>query len=307
MVVSCFLDKVISSSLEKSNTIAEGELSVWNDILNQRVNADIIIQGSSRAWVHFDPSMITDSTGLSCYNIGVDGHHFLMQDIRFKILEKYNHEPKLIIHSLETSTLSNRRDLYNSNQFLPYMLDYSKDFRDPLQKFNGFVLYDFYIPLIRYYGNYYVLSQLVLNRVKSVENAGRIKGFRGKILKWNDDLKNAKAKFTSKEAIVDRATFNAFNAYLVSSKKKDIQVVLVYPPEYIEGQGFISNRGEIINMYQELSKKYDIPFIDFSNNFLSYKREYFYNSTHMNKEGAELFTAELIKIMKERNLFAGLQ
>ena len=56
---------------------------------------------------------------------------------------------------------------------------------------------------------------------------------------------------------------------------------------------------EIISLYQHFSEKYDIPFLDYSNDELSYSTKYFYNSQHLNRTGAELFTAKLADDLME--------
>lgn len=303
VVISYILDTLVSNRLSESKTIAMGEYSVWNDIFSGNINSDILIQGSSRAWVHFNPKIITDSTGISCYNIGVDGHHFSMQNIRENILLKYNKKPKLIIYSLETGTLSKREDLYNINQFLPYVLKYKNDLKKPLLSFDGFDQFDFEVPLIRYYGNFVVVGQLLSSLRHNNPMEGRERGFKGQKSSWNGDLDRAKAKFASMEVKIDNETTKLFRQYLSNCKKNGIRVVLVYSPEYIEGQEFISNRSRIIKLYQQLSREYEIPFIDFSNDEICLEKQYFYNATHMNSKGADLFTEKLIKVMKEQRLF----
>jgi lysophospholipase L1-like esterase len=52
----------------------------------------------------------------------------------------------------------------------------------------------------------------------------------------------------------------------------------------------------------QISIKYKIPFIDFSKDSMSYNKEYFYNATHLNKKGADLFTEKLIKKIKNQQL-----
>ena len=42
--------------------------------------------------------------------------------------------------------------------------------------------------------------------------------------------------------------------------------------------------------------------IRFSTDAISYQKKYFYNSVHMNKTGAELFTAKLIDTLKQSNM-----
>jgi len=81
-------------------------------------------------------------------------------------------------------------------------------------------------------------------------------------------------------------------------------VIFVYTPEYIEGQKFISNRNDVLGIVSRFSTKYDIPFYDFSNDSITFQRQYFYNTMHLNKAGAEKFTNGLIGKLKESKLIA---
>lgn len=299
-MVAFIADYLITNQLRKSQVISRGEIEVWNDILSGKVNSDAIILGSSRAWVNFNPTIITSKTQISCYNIGIDGHPFLMQYYRYNILKKFNKTPKLLIISLDVNSLTRRPDLYNSDQFLPFLLTNRIDFEEPLLKFKGFNNYDFELPLVRYYGNSFVLLEMLKNYNNN--ETGRVKGFKGQNKKWNNDLKNAKLKHNSIRVEVDHFTLNLFHEFIKNCKREGTNIVFVYSPEYIEGQKFINNRERIISLYKEIGREYNIPFINFSSDDLSLNKKYFYNSAHLNNEGADLFTEKLIVKLKVGNI-----
>ena len=50
---------------------------------------------------------------------------------------------------------------------------------------------------------------------------------------------------------------------------------------------------EIHQMYYDLSMRYELPMLDYSNCYLSQDTTYFYNATHLNKTGSDLFSAQL--------------
>ena len=297
---SFVLDSFFSTKLKQQSTLVKGEYDVWDDIFEGKIKSDIIIIGSSRAWVHFNPSIITDKTKYSAYNIGLDGHPFFLQKTRFDVLKKYNKNPKLLIVSLESNSLFKRPDLYNHHQFLPYLRSNKEDLKKDLLQFKGFNSYDFELPLTRFYGNFYILKELFLN----YKNTSKIrtKGFKGEEKEWTKDFKKAKKKYNSINVKVDEITSQKFKNFIKENIKEDINVVLVYSPEYIEGQNFISNRDSIVDIYKNISKDNSIPFIDFSKDSICYKKKYFYNATHLNKKGANLFTNKLIDTLKERKL-----
>ena len=100
------------------------------------------------------------------------------------------------------------------------------------------------------------------------------------------------------EIPLDKKTIILFDRFLRECKIQKIEIIFVYSPEYIEGQRFVKNKNQIMATYRKFSMKYNIPFYDYSNDSMSYKKEYFYNALHLNKTGAELFTKRLIDTLK---------
>lgn len=286
-------DVFLSSNLKKSNSFAAGEYPVWNDIIGGKVNSDIVIYGSSRAWVHINPKKIENKLKTSTYNLGIDGHNFWLQNFRHKQLLKYNKKPKLIIYSLDIFTLQNNSELYNYEQFFPYML-WNKEFKNTIIGSNDYQNFEFTVPLLRYFGRYNAIKT-AFEMALSPENnpTERIKGYQGQDLQWNNDLENAEKKMGSYKAILNPLSILKFETFMKECKDLNIKIVFVYSPEYIEGQKFIENRNKIIKIYSDLSKKYSIPFYNFSNDKICYNKNYFYNSAHMKKLGAELFSNQL--------------
>jgi len=296
------LDLFISYNLKKSNTYVDGEYSTWNDLYNGEINADIVIYGSSRAWVHINPALFEKSFGLATYNLGIDGHNFWLQYLRHKTLLQYNKKPKYIILSVDIYSLQKRGDLYNYEQFLPYML-LEKDIKNYTSSYKGFSSLDYYYPLIRYVGNKNAVMQSIANSLLFFKSKPkRIKGYEGQDRNWNNDLFKAKQKIKHYEGKLDAASLKLFNNFLKECDEKDIKVILAYTPEYVDGQSFVKNRKEIITLFENFSEKYKIPFLDYSANEICTKKEYFYNASHLNKRGATLFTNMLIKDLKEKSI-----
>lgn len=290
-------DYILSKYLAKSNDFAAGEVNVWQDIYSGKINSDLVIYGSSRAWVHINPKIIEDSLKISSYNLGIDGHNFWLQYYRHKELLKFNRMPSMIILSLDIFTLQKRLDLYNYRQFLPFML-WDRDSYQYTSSYLGFSVYDYYIPLIRYFkeSKSFIIALKCIMHYKT--NPARVKGYMGKDVKWNNDLAKAKSKMDNFEIKPDSSTIKLFEEFIIECKKNGIKLMLVYSPEYIEGQNFVKNRKDIISKYQNFANKYDLQFIDFSNDTLSLKKDFFYNSEHLNKEGSAIFTKKLIKYIK---------
>ena len=304
IIIAYFVDVFISKNLKYSNRYAEKEYPTWNAIYEGKINSDLLIFGSSRAWIHIDPIMISDSLGISSYNLGIDGHNFWLQDLRYRELLKHNKRPKFIICSLDYFTLKKNKELYNSEQFLPYML-WNKDIKNSTISYEGFSTIDYEIPLLRYYGNYNAVETALRFSLGRLSNPiTRVKGYQGRDEVWNSDFDNAKASIKRLEVTLDKPTIVLFENFLKECKSNNIKLIFVYTPEYIEGQKFVSNREQIFGLYNKFSEEYQIPFYDFSNDSISYQKKYFYNASHLNKLGSQLFTKKLIDTLKSSDVLS---
>ncbi len=293
ILLANFADKKISTTLKKSNRIAMDEYSVWNDIYSGKASSEILILGSSRAWVHINPAILETCFNMSAYNLGVDGQNFIIQDLRFQQYLKYNTKPKTVIYSLDVFSMLKAKDLYNQEGFLPYMLDH-KEMSESILKFNGFEYLDFYIPLIRYFGLKKSRDEaLKFTLANPINNERRVKGFESQDKPWNGDFEVEQKKLKSINFPVDNTSAEDFENFVRNSKRDNINILFVYTPEYFEAQNFVSNRREIMDFYQDISKKYKIPFLDFSGDVICKSRENFYNAEHLNRKGADLFNAKL--------------
>lgn len=294
IILSIPFDYLLSNKLKELNNFAHGENLVWNDILGGRINKDLVIYGSSRAWVHINPMLIEKKLGLTAYNLGVNGLSYRHQELRHKLFLAYNQKPKFILYSVDINTLIKQNNLYNSIQFLPYMM-YNSTIYDYTINYNAFKNIDYIIPLIRYYGQRESLKSAFSAAILGDnQKLVRINGFMGQKREWNNDLAVAKKNIENYTVEIDKNTLNEFSQFLENAKFNKIRVVLIYSPEYIQGQKFISNRQDVVNVFENLASKYNIPFLDYSGDNISFKRKNFYNSLHLNSDGAEIFTLKLI-------------
>ena len=288
------VDILISNSIKKQNNLNNGEIGIWNDIYDSQLNSECLIYGSSRAWIHFDPAIIEEKTGFSAYNLGLDGQIFILQKFRHDEALKYNSKPKIIIHSLDIFTLENPEGLFNASQLYPYFL-WNRDMKNGVELYNEFTFFDLYIPLYRYIGDSKSFINCVSYYLKSSdEEPARIKGYKGNDMSWNNDLEKARTKKGKYQAYVDSTALELYCKWIEECKEKNISIVMVYSPEYVAGQQFIENREKVIDVYKEISNRYGILFLDYSNDSISYNRDYFYNSTHLNKTGSQIFTEKFV-------------
>lgn len=275
----------------------KGKYSVWNNILSGKMNADIAIYGSSRAEVQFNPKIVEDSFGVNVYNYGVNGHNFYMEYLRHTLLLKYNKPPKLIILSLDNVTLDKRNELFEMQQFAPYLDD--KNIVAATKTYVGFKRFDYLLPLLRYIPLRDFAPYVQGEPFTSTSSREWYKGFSVHNEGWNNNLETAVNKQKNYTQHFDVNTIHLFEQFINETKKQGIKLMFVYAPEYIEGQKFVANRQDIFNYYHYFSDKYKIPFFDYSTDSLCYNKKNFYDSQHLNAMGADIFTKKLVTNIRQ--------
>lgn len=91
------------------------------------VKTDLVVVGSSRAAHHYDVNMLSDSLGLSAYNVGLDGCFYLDNCcVMHALMERYS--PKIIILEIAADAMyeeatNNLEGLYHYYWNDPYVKD----------------------------------------------------------------------------------------------------------------------------------------------------------------------------------------
>lgn len=298
ILLSVPLDYYISLRLKKDHSFP-GELEVWNDIYAGKASCDIAIYGSSRAWVQFDSEIISRAIKKRVYNFGIDGHNFKLQYLRHLEFLKYNDKPSHILLSVDVFTLEQRKDLYQSEQFLPYML-YNTTIKKYTKDYIGFNESDYYIPLLRYAGRSRLLTYIASREYSTYSNGSpyRKKGYRGFDKKWDSKIDSLLASGEKYEIDIKQESLELFEQFLKECIDNNIKVTLVYAPEFVDGQSFVSNREAVMRYYNTMSQKYNLSFLDYSQDRISFQKDNFYNANHLNYKGSQLFSTKISEDLK---------
>ncbi len=270
-----------------------GKYRVWNDLLTGKINSDIVIYGSSRAEVQFNTKIVEDSFGINVFNLGINGHNFFMEYLRHTLLLKHNKHPKLIILSLDNVTLEKRNELFEMQQFAPYLND--KDVVAATKTYVGFKKFDYLLPLVRYIPLNKIMNHAMGAPFTSTSSPEWYRGFSPHKEGWNNNLETAMNRKKKYFQNFDTNTIRLFDKFLVETKNQGIKLMFVYAPEYIEGQKFVANRQDVFTHFYFFSNKYKIPFFNYSSDSLCYDKKYFYDSQHLNAIGADIFTKKLVQ------------
>ena len=127
LVVILFgVDRLVGSAFVKMKDVglAGNPENMWlkTPFTVEKVDADVVVIGSSKASHHYVPQMLEDSLGMTSYNCGQDGCFFLYQNcIINMILDRYT--PKVILWDIQPESFI-KNDVANEYQNIRYLTPY---------------------------------------------------------------------------------------------------------------------------------------------------------------------------------------
>ena len=116
------------------------------------------------------------------------------------------------------------------------------------------------------------------------------RGYLGKNSQWDG---TALSKLDSITCACDTSAINLFVNFLEKVTSDGTKVLFVYAPIYYQAREKMVNEREMFEMYDSIANRFNIPILDYNDIPMCYDTTYFYNATHLNKTGAELFTTKL--------------
>lgn len=292
-LVAWGLHATIGFGLRQIPTSKFGSL---NNVFFGKVNADIVINGSSRALTHYDPRALAAATGQSAYNLGMNG---VQTDVQLAVLKTYlsrNAKPKLVIQNLESFSFEATKagEIYDPATYVPYLGErelYSRFLEiDPaVWKWKYIPLYGYTVEDMKFTWAWGLLGCFGIFGKESY-----IDGFNPRYTEWTEDF----ARFSEGAGNgvtyrIETRAVNALREIVRSCRDQGIEVIFVYSPEYIEMQALERNRAEIFALFSSICAEFNIPLWDYSGSYISTRRDLFYNSQHLNARGAHLFSAEI--------------
>lgn len=283
--------------------IEVGEYGVLNKINDGNINAEILINGSSRALKAINPQIITETTGLTCYNIAADGADIGVQLPKLKWYMANNTKPKIIIQDISQFFGGISTTVFEPFKYLPYISNDSL-YKGLLKIDDTFWLHK-YLPaanIIYYNFDFYykLFSEL---RNSAIGNDHYVNGFLPDSSNWASDFDLYKKQ---NPIGVKSSVEENYKLYLLELKKhceiNDIVLILTILPNYYRLAELAKNTEEISEFYSSLETIPKIYFLDFGNSSISKNEENFYNFTHLNITGANKFSELIVKEIKSLNI-----
>ena len=251
--------------------------SINNVYHSDNSNAQIVIMGNSRADEHYDTDLISDSLGMTCFNIGCHGYPIEFQyHIMFNAYMNRNTAPEYIILDVSPYCMFEYLTPRHSFEFLPYMS--RKEFSYYIDTCKVFKPCDRFL-LPKYAG----LVYKVFKGIKSLNKMPAPK---------SEEYQTDFILTQSMELERDSDNIHALHAWIDDCVSRGIKPVLICSPmhhdhyrKFIDMEGFWSIVNNAVNGR-------DIPVLSYENLYGSDTR-YFHDLLHLNKYGRHHFSMKL--------------
>ena len=266
---------------------AKGGFTQRDAYICNRLETDFLLMGSSRCVRHYNPQIITDSLGLSCYNTGQMGNGIILNYGRLRMMDE-RQKPKVVVYDINPEF-----DLLvggDNHRYLTWLKQhYDREGIDEIfESVDKTEKYKMCSQIYRYNSR---IIELLTDYLHPLSNA-RSNGFsplKGEI----DKTKIRAIDKVKKMPKVDSVKFEYINKLI--DELEGSKLYFVVSPRWY---GMDSIQFKPI---MEVCKDRGIPFIDFSNNpKYVHHDEYFKNGNHMNARGADEFTKDLVTILKNQ-------
>lgn len=243
---------------------------------------EIMLFGSSRMNHHYNPMILEDSLGLTCFNAGQDGNGIIMSYGFLEMMLK-RYKPSLIVYDLSEFDFSVGDNMKYISLLKPYYSEPSiqEIITDisPMDKYKMMCsMYKYNSLVVRILGSYisssseYQKGYLPLGGTMDYE--------------VDDPVENA--------PMMDSVKVKYLRKFVELCKAKDVELVFSLSPRYK------AKDSSYYKAVKEMILKMNVPFLDnYSNPVFCNKRDLFQDQIHMNSKGADEYTRYLVPYLRE--------
>ncbi len=288
LLIALVVDIMVSNGLKRTE---RGHFYTMNALMNQEINADLVILGNSRAACSYHTAVLDSILKVDSRNLSVSGQPFGVSYLRWCLYQRKNINPKLLIVNIDYAELNMVINGYEREQYYPYMCD---TLVRPYLDLYGFTWAEKNIPMYRYRGDYKLMGigLAELFHIRHDTKGHYLKGYSNSNEKWNGEMfekviSEGKVKCEANEQAIE-----LLELLLKTAKQEHFTVVFVYAPIYYKLKENLDEEKSMA-VYRDLSKRYEVPILDFSNMGICDSTEYFKDANHVNTKGAECFSAKL--------------
>lgn len=297
VVLAIIADVMISKGLRQTE---RGHFYTMNALMNQKMDADVVILGNSRASTSYHPYILDTVLGVNSRNLGVSAQPFGVSYLRWQLYRRNNEKPKLLIVNIDFRDLREIEKGFEKEQYYPYMRDtLVKPYLDSF----GFTWADKHVPMCRYRGNYKLMA-IGMGEVLHIHHDRKgdyYKGYSNENAAWDGTNLDEMLRYGVIEGHSDPQVVKQMEKLLQETTRDGIPVVFVYVPLHKKLKDNLDET-KTWEAYRDLSQRYDVPILDFSEMEFCSDTSYFMNGHHLNRKGAEIFSLRLAQRLKSMEI-----
>jgi len=260
----------------------------------QKMDAEVVVVGSSRASHHYVSDSLTKELGMSVFNTGRDGNFNLYSSAVIEAtLNRYS--PRLIIIDVIEGEFADRPGSYDYlSSLLPFYRNH-KEIRPILNLRSPFEPYKLISRIYPFNSLFPVIAQ---NNLKPKFNYLNNGGYDPLTRYMNRDFKEI---YNAPEYEIDQQRVEVFKNSLLICKAKKIPVVVVTSPYF----DVLNYQDKSLELIRKICENESTPFIDYSrDDRFKRDRSAFDDFQHLNDGAARAYTKTIADtIISNRKLF----
>lgn len=251
----------------------------------ERQQCDIVILGSSRARNHYNPKILSDSLGLSCYNAGRSGYFLMYQSAQLQVmLSRYT--PKWVILDIVPYDFTGGNNYDRLSALLPYKNH--KETHRFLKMRSRFEMWKCLSEIYPYNSMFLKLIPNLKDRGTFNKNGfqplyGFYKGEKG--MNDNDNIKT------------DTDKVEEFKRIIKLCKDKEIKLTIITSPFYAD----YKKQTSTTLLVKQICDEEGIRYFNFLNDKDFDDINLYHSVDHLNANGSNKFTRKLAKRLKNEN------
>lgn len=282
------LDRGFGLAMRYLQDHAKGGYIGHHNYILHRTNEDILIFGSSRAIHHYNPQILMDSLGMTCYNCGQDGNGIVLFYGWWQMIKK-RHKPDIVIYDVNPvfdllvgednhKYLGWLRSEYDNDNVKQIFEDIDPSEKYKMQsmmyRYNSKFLQnitDYLHPLFNISPNGYLPLEGEMDKMK---------------VRDNSDKRVSRYAFDSQKLAY-------IESLIKDTKERGIKLLFVASPIWygMDDCQFL--------LLKEICQRQGVLFYNYSNDTsFVHHDELFKDGSHLNSHGADVFTKEICKIFK---------
>lgn len=251
---------------------------------------DVVVIGSSRGEINYVTQIIEDSLGMSCWNASRGGQGTpYFRAIQEGILARYT--PKVVILNIDDNDLETRPNYEHAGVLRPFYQN-CPPIRPIINNTSTFEWALMKSRLYAYNSSFYYLIRPYF--VQGLDGKTSDKGWKPRLEKMTAEI-GGQLEPEPEKVDLNEESVALFDTLVQKFKTRGCKVFLVVSPNY----GRTVNASSAIEYLRKTSAENNIPLFVYSNDtsFIT-KPELFVDPDHLNVEGAQTFTRQLVGQIK---------